>query len=41
MVCYVFNYTVIAGLSIAGCFDIVRVDDEHWDFRSLVVATEY
>lgn len=41
MVCYVFNYTVIADLSMAGCFDIVRVDDEHWDFRSLVVATEY
>lgn len=32
MVCYVFNYTVIAGLNIDGCFDIVRVN-EHWDFR--------
>lgn len=32
MVCYVFNYTVIAELSIAGCFDIVRVD-ENCDFR--------
>lgn len=32
MVCYVFNYTVIAELSIDGCFDIVRVD-EQWDFR--------
>lgn len=40
MVCYVFNYTVIAESSIDECFDIVRVD-EQWDFRSLVVATEY
>lgn len=40
MVCCVFNYTVLAGLSIDGCFDIVRLD-EHWDFRYLVVATKY
>lgn len=32
MVCYVLNYTVLAGLIIDGCFDIVRVD-ENWDFR--------
>lgn len=41
MVCEVFNYTVIAELSIDGCFDILRVDNEHWDFRLLVVTTEY
>lgn len=33
MVCYVFNCTVIAELIMDGCFDILRVDDEHWDFR--------
>lgn len=33
MVCYVFNYTVLAGLIIDGCFDTLRVDDEHWGFR--------
>lgn len=32
MVCDVFNYTVLAGLNIDGCFDISRVD-EHSDFR--------
>lgn len=33
MVCYVFNYTVLAGLGIDGCFEILRVDDKHCDFR--------
>lgn len=32
MVCYVLNYTVIAGLIIDGCFDIL-IFDEQWDFR--------
>lgn len=40
MVCYVFNYTVIAELSIDGCFDI---SDEQWNCRpsSVIVATKY
>lgn len=41
MVCYVFNYTVIAELSIDGCFDILRVDDEHWDFRRFFNGCRY
>lgn len=40
MVCYVFNYTVLAGLSIDGCFDIVRVD-EQWNFRCFFNGCRY
>lgn len=40
MVCY-FKCTVIAGLSMDGCFDISRVDDEQWDFRRFFNGCRY
>lgn len=38
MVCYVFDYTVLAGLGIDGCFDI---SDEQWNFRRFFCDCRY